>query len=81
MLAADRRLFTKPYKYWIGQPTTDVAIKNLPSAMGTTIKASIAQANDLGAHFRPIDDYFPPVIPPAIFAVILDTPYIPPKPD
>jgi hypothetical protein len=79
MLAADRRLFTKPYEYWIGQPTSQ--LKTFLQRMRATVKASIAQADDLGAHFRPIDAYFPPAIPPAIFAAILDTPYIPPEPD
>jgi hypothetical protein len=79
MMAADRRLFTKPYEYWIGQPTSQ--LKTFLQRMWATVKAGIAQSNDLGVHFRPVDGYFPPVIPPAIFAVILATPYIPPKPD
>jgi hypothetical protein len=62
MLAADRRLFTKPYEYWIGQPTSQ--LKTFLQRMRATVKASIAQADDLGTHFWPIDAYFPPAIPP-----------------
>jgi hypothetical protein len=79
MLAANRQLFTHPYKYWIAQPTSQ--LHTFLQRMRTTVKTSILQANNLGTNFRTIDTYFPPVIPPAIFAAILDSPYIPPEPD
>ena len=49
--------------------------------MKTTVKVSVAQAADMGANFRPIDAYFPPVIPAHLFEVILGTAYVPPVPD
>jgi hypothetical protein len=79
MLANDRRLFTKPYEYWIDKPTAQ--LKTFLQRMRATVKASVAQAADMGAHFRPIDSYFPPTIPQALFDVILGIPYIPPEPD
>jgi TRAP-type C4-dicarboxylate transport system permease large subunit len=51
------------------------------AAMRPTVRTSIKQANDLGTNFRAIDSYFHPLIPPDIFAAILNKPYIPPKPD
>jgi hypothetical protein len=71
MRAADRRLFVHPSEYWLVQPTPQLK----------TFLKSIKQANDLGTHFRAIDSYFHPLIPPDIFAAILNKPYIPPEPD
>jgi hypothetical protein len=80
MLAADRRLFVHPYEYWLAQSTTQLKTF-LKRMRPTVLRTSIQQANDLGTHFRAIDSYFPPLIPPDIFAAILDQPYIPPEPD
>jgi hypothetical protein len=79
MLATDRVLFTKPYEYWISQPTNQLL--TFLKRMKTTVKFSVTQAADMGAHFRSIDSYFPPVIPAHHFKVILGTPYVPPVPD
>jgi hypothetical protein len=79
MLAADRRLFVHPYEYWLAQPTTQ--LKTFLKRMRPTVRTSIKHANDLGTNFRAIDSYFHPLIPPDIFAAILDKPYIPPEPD
>jgi hypothetical protein len=80
MLAADRRLFVHPYEYWLAQSMTQ--LKTFLKRMRPTVRTSIKQANDLGTNFRAIDSYFSPLIPPDIFAAILDKPYIPPaEPD
>jgi hypothetical protein len=79
MLADDRKIFTKPYTYWIDQPTSQ--LKTFLQQMRATVKASMEQTADVGAHFRPIDSYFPPTIPQGIFDVILGTTYHPPEPD
>jgi hypothetical protein len=79
MLAADRSLFVHPYSYWLEKPTTE--LKTFLKRMRATVKASVAQAADMGPHFRPIDSYFPPPIPPELFDVILGKPPIPPEPD
>jgi hypothetical protein len=79
MLAADRDLFTHPYKYWIDKPTT--RLKTFLQSMRTTVKVSVAQAADMGPNFRSIDSYFPPTIPAHLFDVILGLPPIPPEPD
>jgi hypothetical protein len=79
MLAADRCLFVHPYSYWLDKSSTE--LKTFLKQMRPTVKASVAQAADMGAHFRPIDSYFPPCIPPALFDVILGKPHIPPEPD
>jgi hypothetical protein len=80
MLAADRRLFVHPYNYWLDKPTTE--LKTFLKRMQPTVKASVAQAADMGTHFRLIDLYFPLPIPPELFDVILGEPCIPPpEPD
>jgi hypothetical protein len=79
MLAADRSLFTKPYDYWITQPTTQVL--TFLKRMKPTVKVSVAQAADMGANFRSIDSYFPPLVPAHLFDLILGTPYIPADPE
>jgi hypothetical protein len=79
MLSADRALFTHPYEYWIDQPTT--RLHTFLHRMRLTVKVSLAQAADMGTNFRSIDSYFSPLIPPALFDVILGLPHIPPEPD
>jgi hypothetical protein len=79
MLAADRSLFTQPYGYCIDKPTTQ--LQTFLERMPTSVKVSVAQAADMGAHFRTINSYFPPTIPPVLFDVILGLPPIPPEPD
>jgi hypothetical protein len=79
MLAADRRLFTKPYDYWLDQPTAQ--LKTFLLRMRPTVKTSVLQAADMGANFRTIDTYFPPPIPQAIIDAIHILPYFPPEPD
>jgi hypothetical protein len=79
MLAADRKIFTKPYEHWIDQPTSQ--LQTFLQQMRATVHASVAPAADMGVNFRPIDTYFPPSIPQGIFDVILGTTYIPPEPD
>jgi hypothetical protein len=79
MLADDRKLFTKPYDHWIDQPTSQ--LKTFLQRMRATVKASVAQAADMGSNFRPIDSYFPPHIPQDIFKIILGNTYHPPEPD
>jgi hypothetical protein len=79
MLAADRSLFTKPYDYWITQPTTQLL--TFLKRMKPTVKVSVAQAADMGANFRSIDSYSPPLVPAHLFDLILGTPYIPADPD
>jgi hypothetical protein len=61
MLAADRRLFTQPYDYWLTKPTSP--LKTFLLRMKPSVKTSILQAADMGANFRTIDNYFPPAIP------------------
>jgi hypothetical protein len=80
MLAADRKIFTKPYEYWIDQATSQ--LQTFLQRMRATVHASVAQAADMGVNFRPIDTYCPPSsIPQGIFNVILGITYIPPEPD
>jgi hypothetical protein len=79
MLVANMCLFVHPYSYWLEKSSTQ--LKNFLKWMRPTVKASAAQAADMGAHFRPIDSYFLPHIPPAFFDVILGKPHIPPEPD
>jgi hypothetical protein len=79
MLAADRRLFVHPYNYWLDKPTAE--LKTFLKRMRPTVEASVAQAADMGTHFRSIDSYFPLPIPPELFDVILGKPHIPPEPD
>jgi hypothetical protein len=79
MLANDRKIFTKPYEYWIDQPTSQ--LQTFLQRMRATVKASVAQASDMGPNFRPIDSYFPPTIPQGIFDIILQTTYHPPEQD
>ena len=82
MLAADRSLFTHPYEHWLDKPTTQ--LQTFLLRMRTTVKVSVAQAADMGAHFRTIDSYFPPTIPDTLFDIILGSTYIPsipPEPD
>jgi hypothetical protein len=55
MLAADRRLFVHPYTYWLDKPTTE--LKTFLKRMWPTVKARVAQAADMGTHFRSIDSY------------------------
>jgi hypothetical protein len=61
MLAADRRRFTKPYDYWLDQPTAQ--LKTFLLHMRPTVKTSVLQAADMGAKFRMIDTYSPPAYP------------------
>jgi hypothetical protein len=79
MLAIDRRLFTKPYDYWLNQPTAQ--LKTFLLRMRPTIKTSVLQAADMDANFRTIDTYFPPPIPQAIIDAIHIIPYFPPEPN
>jgi hypothetical protein len=79
MLANDRKIFTKPYDYWLDRPTSQ--LKTFLQRMRATVKASVAQASDMGPNFRPITSYFPPTIPQDIFDIILGTNYHPPEPD
>jgi hypothetical protein len=79
MLANDRKIFTKPYNYWIDQPTSQ--LKTFLQRMRATVKARNVQASDMGPNFRPIDSYFPPTILQGIFDIILDMTYHLPEPD
>jgi hypothetical protein len=81
MLAANRSLFTQPYEYWIDKPA--IQLQTFLQRMRMSVKVvSVAQATDMmGAHFRTIDSYFPPTIPPDLFDVILGLPPIPLEPD
>jgi hypothetical protein len=79
MLASDKSLFVHPYSYWLDKPSTE--LQTFLKRMRLTVKTSVEQAANMGVHFRPIDSYFPPCIPPELFDVILGKPPIPPEPD
>jgi hypothetical protein len=52
-----------PYEFWITRQTSQLV--TFLKRMWTTVKTSVAQAADMGPHFRAIDTYFPPQIPQA----------------
>jgi hypothetical protein len=79
MLAADRRIFSKPYDYWIDQPTAQ--LKTFLLRMRPTVQTSVLQAADMGTNFRTIDTYFPTPIPQDLIEAIHIIPYFPPEPD
>jgi hypothetical protein len=68
MLAADRRLFTQPYDYWLTKPTSQ--LKTFLLHMKPTVKTSILQAADMGANFCNIDNYFPLALPQHVIDAI-----------
>jgi hypothetical protein len=49
MLANDRKIFTKPYNYWIDRPTSQ--LKAFLQRMQATVKASVVQDSDMGPNF------------------------------
>jgi hypothetical protein len=79
MSVADRVLFVHPYGYWLDKPATKLT--DFLKQMHMTVKVSVAQAADMGANFRTIASYFPPMIPQELFDAILGKLHIPPKPD
>jgi hypothetical protein len=79
MLSANHKLFTHPYEFWITRQTSHLV--TFLQRMCTTVKTSVAQAANMGTHFRTIDTYFPQQLPQALFDVILGTPYVPPVPE
>jgi hypothetical protein len=79
MSAADCRLFTQPYDYWLTKLTSQ--LKTFLLRMKPTVKTSILQAADMGANFRTIDNYFPPAIPQHVIDAIHIIPYFSPEPD
>lgn len=80
MLANDRKIFSKAYDYWLDRQTPQ--LETFLKRTCATVKASVEQASDTGANFRPIESYFPPTIPQdTIFDIILGTTYHPPEPD
>jgi hypothetical protein len=78
MLAVDCSIFTKPYEYWITQPTTQLL--TFLKRMKFTVKVRVAQAADMGANFRSIDYYFSPLVSAHLFDLMLGTPHIPAAP-
>jgi hypothetical protein len=74
MLAADRRLFSKPYDYWIDQPTAE--LKTFLLRVRPTVKTCVLQAADMGTNFRTIDTYFPTTIPQELIDAIRIIPYL-----
>jgi hypothetical protein len=79
MLAANRRLFTQPYDYWLTKPTSQ--LKPFLLRMKPAVKTSILQAADMGTNFCTIDNYFTPAIPQHVIDAIHIIPYFPPEPD
>jgi hypothetical protein len=69
MLATDHDIFEIPLEARHLQ--SKATLQSFYSWAQPVVKLSIAKALEMGAHFRPINQYFRPHIPPELFDVIL----------
>jgi hypothetical protein len=69
MLASDRAIFH--YSLDKRQSHNTNQLRNFLSFARPVVKLSIQQAKDMGSRFRPIDEYFRPVIPQHVIDAIL----------
>jgi hypothetical protein len=68
MLASDRDILSKPLEHWDDQSTT--SLRSFLAFAKPVAQISLKQAADMGANFRPINDYFRPPIPQHIMDAI-----------
>jgi hypothetical protein len=69
MMAEDRDILAFPFEHPHLQSTP--ALGTLFTWANSLVAKSISDANELGSHFRHIDNYFRPLIPPELFDIIL----------
>jgi hypothetical protein len=71
MLASDRDILSVSFDYRYSQTTA--SLHTFYAWAKPIVDKSTHDANDFGSHFRRIDSYFRPSIPPELFDVILIT--------
>jgi hypothetical protein len=68
MLASDRDILSKPLEHWDDQSTT--SLRSFLAFAKPVAQISLKQAADMGANFRPINDYFRTTIPQHVMDAI-----------